>query len=147
MATDPFDSLRTRLTTHITRRRGLGVLGLLGMANMALPGDTTAKKKHRKRKKRKKSKKKSQTTTPTPATASATTRAPGTCGAHGSNCGTAETPCVCLSTAADVENVRCVSLVGLTLGECSADSDCTGGKVCVSDLYHVDTACLALCPL
>ncbi|MFN8660269.1 MAG: NHL repeat-containing protein [Thermomicrobiales bacterium] len=48
MDADQFDSLTTRLTTHLSRRR-LGLLGLL--AGTGLVGDTAAKKKKKKPKK------------------------------------------------------------------------------------------------
>jgi hypothetical protein len=146
MATDPFDSLRVRLTNGVTRRGSLGVLGLLSMANIALPDEATARKK---RKKKKKNRKKGQTsTTPAPTTTSTTTRAPGVCGAAGNNCGTAQTPCICAASPTDIELVRCVSLEDLVLDLCEQDSDCTGGKVCILDPVGQTTAiCVAPCNL
>lgn len=146
MATDPFDSLRVRLSDHVIRRRGLGVLGLLGMANLALPGETTAKKK-RKKKKKKNGKKGQTTTTPAPTTTGTTTTAPGTCGAAGTSCGNAQTTCICAATPTSLENVRCISLVGFEIVDCLDDDDCTDGKVCVIDVNQEHSACVALCAL
>lgn len=146
MATDPFDSLRVRLTQHVAHRRSLGVLGLLGMANLALFDEAMAKKKRKRKKKNKK--KKGQTTTSASTTTSTTTREPGTCGAAGSNCGTAQTTCICGASPTDLENVRCVSLQNLVLDECLNDSECSDGKICILDPATQTTAiCLALCTL
>jgi hypothetical protein len=148
MATDPFDSLRVRLTNTVTRRGSLGVLGLLGMTNIPLPDAAMAKKKRKKKKDKKKGNKKGQTTMPVPTTTGTTTRAPGTCGAAGSNCGTAQTACICGASPTDLENVRCVSLEDLVLDPCEQDTDCTGGKICILDPVGQTTAiCVAPCTL
>ncbi len=146
MATDPFNSLRIRLSNTVTRRGSLGVLGLFSMANLALPDEATARKKRKRKKKNKK--KAGKTTTPAPTTTGTTTRAPGTCGAAGSICGTEQTPCICAYNVTDLEQVRCVSLVGFDpLDECIDDSECTDGKVCGMDQYQQNPICISLCEL
>ncbi|MDQ2653777.1 MAG: hypothetical protein M3Z20_12140 [Chloroflexota bacterium] len=145
METDPFDSLRVRLANAVTRRRSLGILGLLGMATMALPDEATARKKRKKKKKNRKKNKGQTSTTPAPTTASTTTRAPGTCGAAGSFCGTEQTPCICAASSTDV---RCVSLEDLELDLCEHHSDCTGGKICILEPFDQTTLfCLSPCHL
>lgn len=47
-----FDTLTTRLTTHLTRRRSLGLLGILGVAAAGGTEDVGAKKKKKKKKKK-----------------------------------------------------------------------------------------------
>lgn len=143
MATDLFNSLTLRLTNAVTRRRSLGVLGLIGMATLPLPDEATAKKKRKKKKNKGKG-----ATTPAPTTTSTTTLAPGTCGAAGSNCGTVQTPCICAASPTDLEQVRCVSLENLSLVECDSDADCTNGKICALDPNSQTVAiCVSPCEL
>lgn len=147
MATDLFNSLTRRLTNTVTRRCSLGALGLLGMANMALPDEATARKKRKKKKKNRKKNKGQATTTPAPTTTSTTTLAPGTCGAAGEFCGDENTTCLCTYNATDIEEVRCVAFLGFSQAGCLDDSACTDGKVCGLDANQENTACFALCPL
>jgi hypothetical protein len=147
MATDPFDSLRLRLANQVAHRRSLGVLGLLGMANAALPDEIDAKKKRKRNKKRKNKKKRKDNTTSASTTPSSTTLAPGTCGAEGSSCGTAETICICLASPTDLDDVRCVSFAGFDPNMCLDDSACAGGKICRIDPYHEVSSCLSPCAL
>jgi hypothetical protein len=116
------------------------MLGLLGLATVASPSEASAKKKRKKKKKKKKEK----TTTSAPTTSTTTTRAPGTCGAAGSNCGTAQTPCICGASPTDLEHVRCVSLENLSLDECESDAGCTNGKICILD---PNSQAVAICVL
>lgn len=51
-----FDTLTTRLTTHLTRRRSLGLLGMLGVVAAASTEGIDAKKKKKKKKGKKKGK-------------------------------------------------------------------------------------------
>jgi uncharacterized protein len=53
MDSDQFDALVSRLSTQVTRRRGLGVLGVIGATGAGLVAETAAKKKHKKKKKHK----------------------------------------------------------------------------------------------
>ncbi len=52
MAADPFDAFATLLTSHVTRRRTLGLLGLMGVAGTGLVEDAEAGKNKRNRKNR-----------------------------------------------------------------------------------------------
>jgi hypothetical protein len=52
MDADPFDAFATRLAEQVTRRRTLGLLGLLGVAGTGLVEDAEAGKNKRSRKNR-----------------------------------------------------------------------------------------------
>ena len=51
-----FDTLTTRFTTHLTRRRSLGLLGVLGVVTAGWPEGTDARKKRKGKRKGKKGK-------------------------------------------------------------------------------------------
>ncbi len=53
MESDRFDELTARLTTGLSRRRSVGMLGLLGLGGAVAP-DAAAKKKKRNEKKNRK---------------------------------------------------------------------------------------------
>jgi hypothetical protein len=79
---DQFDALAERLSAHLTRRRSLGVLGLLGLAGAVSRDDASGKRK-KKKKKGKGGKKKPKPTTPQPPTTQPPTTQPPTCGSCG----------------------------------------------------------------
>lgn len=71
MDAEQFDALVSRLSSQLTRRRSLGVMGVLGAAGAGLVDEADAKKKKKKKKKR-------PTTTQAPGTQPPTTRTPTT---------------------------------------------------------------------
>lgn len=64
MDSDQFDLLTARLGAHLTRRRSVGVIGVLGAASLGLAHDAAARKKKRKKGKGGKKKPKPSTTQP-----------------------------------------------------------------------------------
>jgi hypothetical protein len=142
---DQFDALVNRLSTHLTRRRSLGVLGVIGVASASLTSEAEAKKKKKKGKKGNKK----PTTTPTPSTNSTlptTTLSPqcaactacetcvnNTCQprAQGAACSGNGVNAVCLPSVNGARNV-CVDLTGICEHTaCNGDADCQSGKACV----------------
>ncbi len=56
VVSNPFDSFNVRVTAQLTRRRTVGLLGLVGAASLGLAEASEAKKKRKKKKKSKKNK-------------------------------------------------------------------------------------------
>lgn len=140
---DQFDVLATRLTTHLTRRRSLGLLGVLGITGLGLTGESAAKKKKKKKKKHKPRKPKGN---PPP-----------------TGCGKDDTVCTCQPVHAQhvpddawqccSENVYTTDIAPFgTLQEClpgsvgdrcHTNADCTSGS-CVG--YHCQGCSGTNCP-
>lgn len=93
MESDRFDQLTARLAAPLSRRRSVGLLGLLGLGSTVAHDETDAKKKKKKKKKGNKTKK--PTTTPTPPCTPQC--GPGTCGDDGcgGSCGACDGELVC----------------------------------------------------
>ncbi len=98
MESDRFDELTARLAAPMSRRHGVGLAGLLGLAGLAAVQEADARKKKRKKKNRKKPR---PTTTPPPTCrTSCGTRTCGDDGCGGS-CGSCEGEFVCRNGTCD----------------------------------------------
>jgi hypothetical protein len=93
MEPDRFDDLITRLTLPMSRRRGVGLAGVLGLAGLVAPPGADARKKKRKKKRKK----------PKPTSACRASCAGRTCGDDGcgGSCGTCEGELVCRNGRCD----------------------------------------------
>jgi hypothetical protein len=88
---DRFDALTERLAGSLSRRRGVSLIGALGIGGMAVLQEADARKKKKRKKKRNKP---TRTTTPAPTCTPCGSR---TCGDDGcgKSCGTCEGDLVC----------------------------------------------------
>lgn len=128
-----FDALVTRLSGQGTRRRILGVLGLLGAAGMGLATESAAKKK--KKNKRKKTKR------CTPESVAQTCA--GTCGSVTNNCkqpvdcGTCGCTPTCNNPTPVCQDRACVACTNST--QCPAGTRCDGGSCTACDVVCTGT--------
>lgn len=97
MESDRFDELIARLASPLSRRRGVGLAGVLGLAGL---GAVTSADAGKKKKKKKRKKPKPTTTKPPACRASCTGRTCGDDGCGGS-CGTCQGELVCRNGTCD----------------------------------------------
>ncbi|MDQ2654603.1 MAG: hypothetical protein M3Z20_16345 [Chloroflexota bacterium] len=132
MESTQFDDLIRRLSEQVTRRRSLGLLGVLGATGLSAADEALAKGKKKKRKGKGKGKgngKGGKTTTPQPA--SPTTAAPDICAAGlGTWCNPEQT-CACSFGARNGDPLRCLEYDNVdTATACDDDADCPVGQAC-----------------
>lgn len=129
MESTQFDDLIRRLSEQVTRRRSLGLLGMLGTAGLSTTDEALARKKKKKKRKGKGKGKGAKTTTPQPS--STTTATPDICAAGPGVWCNAEKTCACSIGVQVTDPLRCLEFDDIaTAKACDDDADCPTGQAC-----------------